>query len=170
MERDCAPGGDRDRPGLPPRARSVLDALRGRERPATALDLRDLLRVRGDRTGLTTIYRAVHALTDAGLLHAFRVNTETAYRACSPGPHDHLLCVRCGRVQEHTVLEAGALAGVTAMRGFLVSGRRVELYGTCQRCVEPPSPSTSPSMTPQVVRTGPVDRDGQLPPRRLYRY
>jgi Fur family ferric uptake transcriptional regulator len=120
---------------LTPRARRVLAILTGRETPLTAHQLYLELREAGERIGRTTVYRALHALGDAGLVHEFRSDgDETSYRACTPGPHDHLVCTGCGRIQELHL--AGLDDSLTAVReeGFLVAGRRVEVHGLCPRC------------------------------------
>ena len=52
----------------------------------TAQEIHDELRRRGDSVGLTTVYRTLQAMTDAGELDALRnADGETAYRRCSTG-------------------------------------------------------------------------------------
>lgn len=74
--------------------------LRGRDHPVSAKDLWAQEHAAGYSTGLATIYRALHALTAAGIVHEFRHDDETTYRACGPECHDHLVCRACGRIQE----------------------------------------------------------------------
>jgi Fe2+ or Zn2+ uptake regulation protein len=83
------------------------------------------------------VYRALHALTGAGLVHEFRHAEETAYRACTPPPHDHLVCAGCGRVQERHLTGLEASLADLHREGFVVAGRRVEIYGLCPRCARP---------------------------------
>src|SRR4051812_5915969 len=80
--------------------RRLLELLIGRERPATAQQLHAELSGAGTRIGLTTVYRAVHVLAGAGLLHIFDSGGETAYRLCGPGGPHHLVCRVCGLVTE----------------------------------------------------------------------
>jgi Fe2+ or Zn2+ uptake regulation protein len=133
---------------LTPRARRVLAALTGREAPLTANQLYIELRDAGERIGRTTVYRALHLLADAGLVHDFRGDgDEASYRACSLAPHDHLVCTGCGRVQELHL--AGLDDSLTAVReeGFLVAGRRLEVHGLCRRCTAA-RPSTTAYLAP----------------------
>jgi Fur family ferric uptake transcriptional regulator len=121
----------------------VLAALRGRERPVTAQDLHQELasRLRQSGTGravpgVTTVYRALTALADRGVLHCFaQGRAVTAYRLCPPVRHLHLLCRSCGRVQEQPPVPAmeRAAAQVTTS-GFTVEDYRGELVGLCAWC------------------------------------
>ena len=64
----------------------------------TAQQIHDELRKRGDSIGLTTVYRTLQSLSEAGELDALRnADGETAYRRCSDGHHHHLVCRSCGR-------------------------------------------------------------------------
>ncbi|MGB7364521.1 MAG: transcriptional repressor, partial [Rhodococcus sp. (in: high G+C Gram-positive bacteria)] len=54
----------------------------------SAQDLHDELRRRGDGIGLTTVYRTLQALADAGTVDVLRTdNGESVYRRCSDGHH-----------------------------------------------------------------------------------
>ncbi|HYI52880.1 MAG TPA: transcriptional repressor, partial [Microlunatus sp.] len=54
----------------------------------TAQQIHDELRRRGDSIGLTTVYRTLQSLSEAGELDALRNSDgETAYRRCSDGHH-----------------------------------------------------------------------------------
>ena len=121
---------------LTPRTRRVLAALTGRETPLTAHELYVELRAAGECIGRTTVYRALHALTGAGLAHEFRggAGEEAGYRACSLEPHDHLVCTGCGRVQEHHL--AGLEPALAAVHedGFLIARCHIEVHGLCARC------------------------------------
>jgi len=49
--------------------------------------------------------------------------------------HDHLICTRCGRIQEFFLPELEALQEQVARRfGFKPLDHRLEIYGLCQEC------------------------------------
>jgi Fur family ferric uptake transcriptional regulator len=121
-----------------PRGRRVLGALAGRETPLTAQQLHAHLRDAGVRMGLTTVYRALRALTGAGLVHEFRGGEEATYRACSPSQHTHLICAHCGRVQEHRPTGLTDTLEEIRRTGFHITSSRIEIYGLCGQC-EPPT-------------------------------
>jgi Fur family ferric uptake transcriptional regulator len=102
----------------------------------TAQQIHDELRRRGDSIGLTTVYRTLQSLSEAGELDALRTSDgETAYRRCSDGHHHHLVCRGCGRTVEVSgpAVERWANA-VAAENGFREVSHDLEIFGTCDRC------------------------------------
>jgi Fur family ferric uptake transcriptional regulator len=102
----------------------------------TAQQIHEELRSRGGSVGLTTVYRRLQALADAGQLDAIRVaDGETAYRHCSDGHHHHLVCRVCGRTVEVSgpAVEKWADA-VAEQNGFREVSHDLEIFGTCQSC------------------------------------
>jgi Fur family ferric uptake transcriptional regulator len=102
----------------------------------TAQELHDLLRQRGESVGLTTVYRTLQALADAGEVDVLRTDDgEAAYRRCSTRHHHHLVCRRCGRTVEveHPALERWA-AQVAAEHGFTEITHTLEIFGVCSDC------------------------------------
>ena len=77
---------------------AVLDELDGF---ASAQQIHELLDNRGEHVGLSTVYRNLQALVEAGNVDALRGDDgETRYRQCSSGHHHHLVCRACGRTVE----------------------------------------------------------------------
>lgn len=102
----------------------------------TAQQIHDELRKRGDSIGLTTVYRTLQSLSEAGDLDALRnAEGETAYRRCSDGHHHHLVCRSCGRTVEVSgpAVERWANA-VAAEHGFREVSHDLEIFGTCGSC------------------------------------
>lgn len=114
---------------------TVLTLLADTERLQTAQDLHDELRQRGDRTGLTTIYRTLGSLAEAGLLHVFGEDGERSYRRCTDSRHQHLICRSCGLVLERDgpALDVWVRTTATAA-GFIVQEHRTEVWGLCHIC------------------------------------
>ncbi len=119
------------------RQRAAVDEiLAGRHEFRTAQEIHDDLRHRGDRVGLTTVYRTLQAMTEAGELDAIRnAEGETAYRRCSTGHHHHLVCRNCGRTVEVSgpAVETWASA-VAQQHGFRDVSHDLEIFGTCGDC------------------------------------
>ncbi|MFY1692939.1 Fur family transcriptional regulator [Plantactinospora sp. WMMB782] len=124
--------------GLAPTAqrRLVLDALHGHDHPASAIAIYQRLRADGQAVGLTTVYRTLHALADAGRVHVFHRDGELTYRHCRDGPHHHLVCEVCGLVVERsgdTVTRW--LQQVRADEDFVPNPQHSDLYGVCGTCL-----------------------------------
>ncbi len=68
----------------------------------SAQELHDVLKHRGDSVGLTTVYRTLQSLADAGEVDVLRTTEgEAVYRRCSTGDHHHhLVCRLCGKAVE----------------------------------------------------------------------
>ena len=102
----------------------------------TAQQIHDQLRHRGDRIGLTTVYRTLQFMADDGELDAIRTGEgEVAYRRCSGTHHHHLVCRSCGRTVEVTgpAVEKWA-AAVAERHGFRDVRHDLEIVGTCSNC------------------------------------
>lgn len=115
--------------------RTVLDALRERPDAVTAQALhRELLKA-GESVGLTTVYRTLTALADAGFLDTFTREGEQAFRLCGDAHHHHLVCEICNRVEEITADEVERWVGqVASRRGYEVTGHRADIFGICPAC------------------------------------
>ena len=88
--------------------------------------------------GRATVYRTVRLLLEAGVLcktslpdGAPRYSTDHAHH------HHHIICTKCGRVEEfrHASVERMLRLMAPEVVGELV-GHRIELYITCQACLE----------------------------------
>jgi Fur family transcriptional regulator, ferric uptake regulator len=113
----------------------VVVALARLDGDVTAQSLHEELRRGGSGLGLATVYRALAALADAGIIDAMQHGHGTCWRKCAPGHHHHLTCERCHAVVEVRDCEVGEWAGrVAASHGFSDVRHVVELRGTCERC------------------------------------
>ncbi|HET9647342.1 MAG TPA: Fur family transcriptional regulator [Microlunatus sp.] len=102
----------------------------------TAQQIHDELRHKGEGIGLTTVYRNLQLMADAGELDVIRTaDGEAAYRRCSTGHHHHLVCRSCGRTVEVTgpAVERWA-AAVAERNGFRDVSHELEIFGTCGDC------------------------------------
>lgn len=102
----------------------------------SAQDIHDELRRSGEAIGLTTVYRTLQALADAGEVDVLRTGSgESVYRRCSAHHHHHLVCRTCGRTVE---VEGPAVERwadrVAAEHGFRDVSHTVEIFGTCGDC------------------------------------
>jgi Fur family transcriptional regulator, ferric uptake regulator len=103
---------------------------------ATAQELHAKLRERGERVGLTTVYRALQALADAREVDVMRLPSgEQLFRRCSRGHHHHLVCRSCGRTVEVAgpAVESWAQR-VAAENGYADVSHTLEIFGTCPAC------------------------------------
>lgn len=103
----------------------------------SAQDLHIELRRQGHRIGLSTVYRHLLRLADAGAVDVVHTaDGETVYRHCdTQAHHHHLVCRHCGQTQEVEGPEIEAWAGrVAAKAGFVDVEHTIEIFGTCGSC------------------------------------
>lgn len=125
------------RAGLRPTAQrvTVLEVLADRDDAVTAQDLYLQFRRRGESIGLSTVYRTLTSLVEAGLLDGIQRGDEQAFRACSPRHHHHLICTSCNQVTELEAAMVEEWVGrVASTHDFEVSSHRADVLGTCAAC------------------------------------
>jgi Fur family transcriptional regulator, ferric uptake regulator len=128
-------------------ARSGLKTTRQRERivrtffsagrHVSAEELYHRIQTEDRGIGLVTVYRTLKLLREAGLATGRQFGD--AYTRFDPSPadrpHDHLICTRCGKIQEFQDATVHALRGkVARAMGFTVTEHKLELYGLCREC------------------------------------
>ncbi len=133
MVAELVPGGSR---GTRQRA-EILTLLRQTADFRTAQQLFAQLRSEGSKIGLTTVYRNLQALADAGQADTMRLpNGEQMYRLCGAETHHHhLICRRCAR----TIDVAGPAVEqwatkVATEHGFTEVAHTLDILGTCTDC------------------------------------
>jgi len=104
----------------------------------SAQELHDMLKHKGDSVGLTTVYRTLQGLADAGEIDVMRLpGGEHMYRRCSQGHHHHLVCRDCGRTVEVAGPAVESWADkVAGQHGFVDVAHTLEIFGRCPDCAK----------------------------------
>jgi Fur family ferric uptake transcriptional regulator len=84
---------------------------------------------------LSTVYRTLDALTEAGILTEARFRDEPLTYHLSTDVHHHAVCTRCGATLD---LSADVLEPVRRRlardHGFVADPQHLTIPGTCARC------------------------------------
>ncbi len=102
----------------------------------SAQEIHSLLVERGDRVGLSTVYRTLQGLAECGEVDALRTESgESLYRRCSASHHHHLVCRTCGATVEveGPTVETWTRS-VAARHGYREVSHTLEIFGTCASC------------------------------------
>ncbi|MEU4421749.1 Fur family transcriptional regulator [Actinoplanes sp. NPDC024001] len=126
----------------PPATRStrqrgeVMALLQEMDGARSAQQLHMMLRERGAKVGLTTVYRTLQLLVDAGDADATRLpGGEQLFRLCSRTHHHHLVCRDCGKTVEVAGPAVERWADQVATdNGFTDVSHTIEIFGTCRDC------------------------------------
>lgn len=90
----------------------------------------------GDDVGLATVYRVLTQFEVAGLVtrHNFE-GGHSVFELNQGEHHDHLVCVKCGRVEEFydEVIEKRQ-SEIAEERGYQITDHSLNLYGICKGC------------------------------------
>lgn len=119
-----------------PRIR-ILDILANSgHRHMSAEDVYKALLEAGEEVGLATVYRVLTQFETAGLVvrHHFE-GGHSVFEIDQGGHHDHILCVRCGRIVEFVdeVIEQRQ-EKIAQEKGFAMTDHSLYIYGICGTC------------------------------------
>lgn len=152
-------------------AAAVESALRAADGFRTAQELFAEVRRRGDRVGLTTVYRHLNLLADQGsadVVHS--ADGESQYRLCrepasgvQPAEHHHhVVCRQCGRSVEVVGPEVEAWADrVAAAAGYTDVSHTLEVFGLCPEHSAPRRRPRRAGAAPPVPAGSSRRRSGQ---------
>ncbi|MGB0466233.1 MAG: ferric iron uptake transcriptional regulator [Pontibacterium sp.] len=100
----------------------------------SAEDIYKLLMSADDDVGLATVYRVLTQFETAGLVsrHHFE-GGHSVFELARDDQHDHVVCVKCGKVAEFSDAELTRRQHQIAEDlGFTVTDRTLYLYGICR--------------------------------------
>ncbi len=119
--------------------REVVEVLASTDRPLTIPDILE----QADQLAQSSAYRNLAELIDAGVVYRIVAGDEYSHFELAEDlthHHHHLVCTRCGRVEDFVASDElerslhGALDGAAGAKGFTVQHHRLDLVGTCAEC------------------------------------
>jgi Fur family ferric uptake transcriptional regulator len=132
LERKLSAMGER----ITPQRRLIARILQEQGGHLSAEEIHQLARRQQPRLSLATVYRTLRWLKEAGLVRELRLHGERhRYEIERHEPHQHMVCLNCGRVIEFTCGHCPEVHGDLAdQHGFRITGARVKLLGYCADC------------------------------------
>lgn len=116
---------------------AILDVFLEATGHLTSEELFQRVRERFPNIGFTTVYRTMKLLCDAGLAHERHFDGGTTRYEIPHEHHDHLVCVRCGKIIEfECAMIERAQDEIAERYHFQVLRHRHELYGHCSDCAD----------------------------------
>lgn len=129
----CREGGLR----VTPQRLEILQAIVGCSSPPTAEDVYRALLRRMPTLSLDTVYRSLALFEHHGILAKLWGPDGRCHFDPNQEPHLHLICRKCGRIQDFTWSEFEALKRPASVGEWgRVSRVQVEMHGLCARCLE----------------------------------
>jgi len=116
----------------------ILDMLeKADNRHLSAEDMYKALLDDGEEIGLATVYRVLTQFEAAELVRRHHFEGGNSVFELNQGTHhDHILCVKCGRVDEFVddVIEERQ-AAVAKRMGYQMTDHSLYVYGVCPACI-----------------------------------
>ena len=114
---------------------AILDVFLAAAGHVTSEDLYNAVREEHPNIGYTTVYRTMKLLCDAGLANERHFDDGITRYEIEHEHHDHLVCVRCGKIIEFECQMIESTQNeIAAAHHFRVLRHRHELYGHCSDC------------------------------------
>jgi Fur family ferric uptake transcriptional regulator len=119
-----------------PQRAAVLESVIDAAGHATAEQIVDRVRRRLPAVSPSTVYRALASLEEVGILcHAHLGHTASVYHVGTTGLHQHLVCERCGALQEVEADLTGSFGKQLERRfGFRPNFTHFAVLGECRSC------------------------------------
>lgn len=115
----------------------ILEILeQAKEHHLSAEDIYRILLDSNKEIGLATVYRVLTQFEEAGLVkrHHFE-GGQSVFELDLGTHHDHLVCVKCARVEEFVdeVIEERQQE-IAKQAGYLITDHSLNIYGICKKC------------------------------------
>lgn len=115
--------------------RAVLQVVQEARDHPTAMEIFERVRARYPHIAYSTVYTALNALVEAGLVRELRIGKHPTRYDGRTEHHHHALCDGCGRVVEVEVgLCTCQLDAIRSETGFQARQVHVEIRGLCPEC------------------------------------
>jgi Fur family ferric uptake transcriptional regulator len=122
---------------LTPQRKAILEEVFASHKHFDIEELFASLRNKGKRISRATIYRTLPLLVESNLIkEAFRCQEKVSYEHIfGHNHHDHMICIRCGRVIEFREERIEKLQEeVCQQYDFKPTEHRLGIRGYCKRC------------------------------------
>jgi len=119
-----------------PRLKILQFLAEAQHHHVSAEDVYKALSEAGEDVGLATIYRVLTQFEEAGLVdrHHFE-GGHSVFEIKQEHHHDHLVCIKCGAVEEFvdSLIEARQLE-IARHHNFEMIEHSLNIYGVCAQC------------------------------------
>ena len=116
--------------------RGIIAVLQKTKAPLSPADL--FLRIKPElpKANLTTVYRNLEMLEGLKLVKRLTFNKDSFYYelVSDRDHHHHVICKKCGRVEELENVSEKFVNEVSAQTRFKIEDHNLEFFGLCEEC------------------------------------
>jgi Fur family transcriptional regulator, ferric uptake regulator len=104
-------------------------------RPLTVQEIYDLLIRRNIHVDLTSVYRTLELFVSLGAVSIVEFGEDKKrYELSDQDHHHHLVCTKCGLIEDVSLNENELLNKVKIQSKFKIDHHNLEFFGLCQNC------------------------------------
>jgi Fur family ferric uptake transcriptional regulator len=121
---------------MTPQRQLIMDAVMTGKGHSTPDQIYNRVVKKAPALNRATVYRTLDFLAEQHLITSTDIGIGSkVYEMAAPLPHHHLVCERCGKVEQvnHELMSA-AFKQIEAKHGFKVTTDHLALFGLCRRC------------------------------------
>lgn len=112
----------------------ILRELRKSKSHLTADELYERVKKFMPRISLATVYRNLEILSELEMIRKLEISGRQKRFDSELEDHDHIYCVQCHRIENLDIGKKQVDLAVVDMKGYAITGRRLEVTGVCPRC------------------------------------
>lgn len=122
---------------ITPQRHAVLEYLMQSMKHPTADEIYKALEDKFPNMSVATVYNNLRVFLDIGLVRELTYGDSSSRFDCNTSDHYHIICDECGKIVDFhypSLNEVEQLA--EQVTGFDVTNHRMEVYGTCEDCMQ----------------------------------
>jgi len=112
----------------------ILRELKKSKKHLTADELYERVKKFMPRISLATVYRNLEILSDVNMIRKLEISGRQKRFDSELEDHDHIYCVKCHRIENLDIGKKDVKLDDVDMKGYAVTGRRLEVTGICPKC------------------------------------
>ena len=116
--------------------KEIMKVLEDVETPLSPADIFNRVKSALPRTNLSTVYRNLELLEQKDLVKRFGFKKNRFYYELIPDRphHHHVICKRCGMVEDSKILAEGFIEKVADSSSFKIEDHNFDFFGLCRPC------------------------------------
>jgi Fur family peroxide stress response transcriptional regulator len=121
---------------ITPQRLAILKILVGSNEHPGAEEIYSMVRKDFPTTSMATVYKTLTVLKSVGEVLELEFSGDyNRYDAQKPGPHPHLICIRCKKIVDPELAGLAELTEkIAAESGYELVSHRLDFYGLCPGC------------------------------------
>jgi len=114
----------------------LMYLLETSDKPLDVQTMIDYLKDKNIETDPATVFRIINTFTEKGLTKQIQFQEgKFRYELASKAEHHHLVCTRCGQIQDISDCNIEVLEShIEKKKKFKVTSHALEFYGICEDC------------------------------------